>query len=192
MRFLAFIGALAIAGGLAAAIFFFGGFFDVSARWEDPAFLKSAIARVREASIVRHATVAPPSSFGDAARVQAGARVFASLGCANCHGAPGVAWKKFSEGMNPAPPDLKEHVVEMTPAQLFFVVKNGIRMTGMPSFGAVGAKDDDLWSLVAFLKKLPSVTDADFKTWTAPPALQAAPAAPAPQPTPSPAEAPKQ
>jgi hypothetical protein len=40
-------------------------------------------------------------------------------------------------------------------------------MTGMPSFAAAGAKDDELWSVVAFLKKLPNVSDADYKTWTA-------------------------
>jgi len=46
-------------------------------------------------------------------------------------------------------------------------VKNGINMTGMPSFGATGMDDAEIWSLVAFLKKLPTVSDADFKAWTA-------------------------
>jgi hypothetical protein len=39
-------------------------------------------------------------------------------------------------------------------------------MTGMPSFGTVGVPDPEIWSIVAFLKKLPTVTDADFKTWS--------------------------
>lgn len=179
MRFLAFVGAIAILGGVAAAVFFFGGFFNVSAAWQDPAFAKTAIEHVREASIARHAVDAPPANFGDPARVAAGAQAFAALGCANCHGAPGVQWQKFSEGLNPDPPDLKEHVGRMAPAELFFVVKNGIRMTGMPSFAAAGAKDDELWSLVAFLKKLPKVTDAEYKSWTT-----SASTAPAPQPAP--------
>ena len=42
---------------------------------------------------------------------------------------------------------------EATPSQLFWVIKNGINMTGMPSFAAAGAKDDELWSVVAFLKE---------------------------------------
>jgi hypothetical protein len=46
----------------------------------------------------------------------------------------------------------------------------------MPSFKLAGAKDDDIWLIVAFLKKLPNVTEADYKAWTAP----AAAAAPAP------------
>ena len=44
-------------------------------------------------------------------------------------------WAKFSEGLNPAPPDLKDIVGDAQPRELFWVVKNGIKMTGMPSFG---------------------------------------------------------
>ncbi len=59
-------------------------------------------------------------------------------GCVNCHGGPGAQWRKFSEGLNPDPPDLKEIVGDIQPRELFWVVKNGIKMTGMPSFGAIG------------------------------------------------------
>jgi len=45
------------------------------------------------------------------------------------------------------------------------VVKNGINMTGMPSFGATGMEDPEIWSVVAFLKKLPDVKEEDFKKW---------------------------
>ena len=74
---------------------------------------------------------------------------------------------KFSEGLHPDPPDLKEVVDELSPAQLFWVIKNGINMTGMPSFAAAGAKDEEIWSIVAFLKKLPNVSEADYRAWTA-------------------------
>ena len=168
MRFLAFIGALAIAGGLAAAGFFFGGFFNISAQLQDPAPVAWALVKVRTNAIARHATDTPPANFADAARVQAGARAFDTLGCPVCHGAPGVKWAKFSEGINPDPPDLKEVAGPLSPAQLFWVVKNGIRMTGMPSFGAIGASDEDMWSVAAFVKKLPDVSEADYKAWTAP------------------------
>ena len=108
-----------------------------------------------------------PPSINDLASVQAGAKAFAEHGCATCHGAPGVNWAKFSEGLHPDPPDLKDVVDQLSPAQLFWVVKNGINMTGMPSFAQAGAKDDEIWSIVAFLKKLPSVSEADYKAWTA-------------------------
>jgi Cytochrome C oxidase, cbb3-type, subunit III len=52
---------------------------------------------------------------------------------------------------------------------VFWVIKHGIKMTGMPSFGLAGASDQDIWKIVAFIKKLPSITDQDYKTWTAAP-----------------------
>ncbi len=168
MRLLALIGLLAIAGLVAAGGFFLGGFFDISTSWEDPAPVNRAIAQARNASIARHATDTPPGDLAAPQRVQAGARTFAQLGCANCHGAPGVKWQKFSEGMNPAPPDLKEEAAHLSPQQVFWVVKNGIRMTGMPGFRDAAA-DDALWSVAAFVKKLPEVSDGDYATWTAPP-----------------------
>jgi Cytochrome C oxidase, cbb3-type, subunit III len=166
MRILAAIGVLAIIIAIGEAIFFFGGLYSVAATAEDPAIVGWALARVRTASIDRHADDKPPASINDPATVQAGAKEFAEHGCPTCHGAPGVSWAKFSEGMHPDPPDLKDVVGELSPAQLFWVVKNGINMTGMPSFALAGAKDDEIWSIVAFLKKLPGVSEADYKTWT--------------------------
>jgi hypothetical protein len=190
MRILAAIGVVAIIGAFSAAVFFLGGFYTVAGTAKDPALVEWALVRVRTASIIRHAHDAPPGNFNDAANVQAGAREFAEHGCANCHGAPGVNWAKYSEGLHPDPPDLKDVVNDRTPEQLFWVIKNGINMTGMPSFKLAGATDEDLWQIVAFLKKLPSVTEADYKAWTAPPPAPAAAPAAAPQanpPAPEPA-----
>ena len=89
---------------------------------------------VRDASISRHATEQPPMSLEDAAVIQAGARAFDQRGCTQCHGAPGVKWAKFSEGLRPDPPDLGDVAKELSAQQIFWVVKNGINMTGMPSF----------------------------------------------------------
>jgi hypothetical protein len=169
MRILTLIGALAVIVGIGATVYFFGGFYSVAGTQEDPAIVHWALVQVRTASIDRHAHDAPPATINDPKTIQAGAREFAEHGCTNCHGGPGVAWAKFSEGLRPDPPDLKDVVGERTPSQLFWVIKNGINMTGMPSFALAGAKDEDIWEIVAFLKKLPTVTEADYKAWTAPP-----------------------
>jgi mono/diheme cytochrome c family protein len=168
MRVLAAIGVLAILAAVAAAVFFLGGYYNVAASQEDPGVVHWALTQVRTASIVRHAQDEAPSNINDPETVKAGARAFSTLGCVNCHGAPGVKWAKFSEGLHPDPPDLKDVVGEATPSQLFWAIKNGINMTGMPSFGAAGAKDNEIWAVVAFLKKLPSVSEADYKAWTTP------------------------
>ncbi len=175
MRILAAIGALAVIGAVGAAVFFLGGFYSVAGTAEDPGIVRWALVQVRTASINRHADDPPSATFNDPAKILAGARAFAANGCANCHGAPGVNWAKFSEGLHPDPPDLKKLVNDRTPSQLFWVIKNGINMTGMPSFALAGAKDEDLWSIAAFLKKLPDISEADYKAWTAP-APAAAPA----------------
>jgi mono/diheme cytochrome c family protein len=179
MRILAAIGALALVVAVGAAVVFFGGFYSVAGTQEDPAIVHWALVQVRTASINRHAHDTPPASINSPNAVQTGARKFAEHGCANCHGAPGVNWAKFSEGLRPDPPDLKEVANERTPSQLFWVIKNGINMTGMPSFAVAGVKDEEIWSIVAFVKKLPSVSEADYKAWTAPPAAAPAPTPPA-------------
>jgi mono/diheme cytochrome c family protein len=176
MRILATIGVLGILVAIVAAVFFFGGFYSVAGQ-EDPAIVKWALVKVRNASIARHAADKPPGNLTDAGTVQAGARQFMERGCVNCHGAPGVEWAKFSEGMHPDPPDLKEEVGNRTPQELFWIVKNGVNMTGMPSFGSIGVGDDDIWKIVAFIKQLPHVSEADYKAWTA----GSAPAAAAPK-----------
>jgi hypothetical protein len=167
MRLLALIGMLAVVVGVAVAAFFFGGFFNVAATWEDPGPVASAIIRVRSVSIARRATDKPPIPLDDAATIQEGARNYAKYGCTNCHGAPGAEWAKFSEGLNPGPPDLTETAKTASPSYIFWVAKNGIRMTGMPSFNKAGAADNELWQIAAFVKKLPSVSEADYKAWTA-------------------------
>jgi mono/diheme cytochrome c family protein len=166
--FLALVGLLAILGGVVAAVFFFGGYYSVAGTAGEPDVIKWALVHVRKASIEHHAKDSPPLSLNDPATVQAGARAFSERGCVNCHGGPGVDWAKFSEGLHPDPPDLKELANDRAPKQLFWVIKNGINMTGMPSFGAIEVPDQEIWTIVAFVKKLPSVSNDDYKAWTAP------------------------
>jgi len=166
MRLLAVIGLLAIVVAVAAAVFFMGGFFNVAATNAEPAPVSWALIKTRMASVDRHATDQPPAGYDAQPQVEASAKAYMTRGCTNCHGGPGVNWQKFSEGLRPDPPDLKEIVPHREPRQLFWVVKNGINMTGMPSFGATGMEDKEIWSVVAFLKKLPDVKEDDFKKWT--------------------------
>ena len=167
--FLAFIGLVAIVVAIAAAGFFFGCFYNVAASEEDPQIVTWALPKVREASIDRHsAGLKPPQgmSLDDPAVIQAGAKAFSQRGCVYCHGGPGVEWAKFSEGIHPDPPDLKE-VEGDEPRMIFWVIKNGINMTAMPSFGKAGVSDKDIWAITAFVKKFGSVKPEDFKAWTA-------------------------
>jgi len=81
--------------------------------------------------------------------------------CLPCHGAPGMEPAEFHEGMNPSPPDIDAPALQHdSDAELFWVVKNGIRMTGMPAFG-VNHKDEEIRDIVAFVRHTPHLTDAE-------------------------------
>ncbi|MGE5200499.1 MAG: c-type cytochrome [Acidobacteriota bacterium] len=166
MRVLAAIGVLAIVVAVGAAAFFFVGFYSVDANQEEPALVAAALIKVRQASIAHHAVETPPIKLDDDAVVKEGARAFAASGCINCHGAPGVKWAKFSEGLNPGPPDLAEEAAGRDPREIFWIVKHGIGMTGMPSFGNAGLSDREIWAIAAFVKRLPKVSEQDFKAWS--------------------------
>lgn len=80
-------------------------------------------------------------------------------GCAICHGSPAQGRSDAVLAMLPPPPDLKEKVPGWSDAQLFEIVKHGVRFTGMPAWPAQ-MRDDEVWAMVAFLRKLPGM-DAD-------------------------------
>ena len=166
MKFFAAIGVLAVLAIIASAVYFLGGFYDVAAAHPDPKPVDWVLASVREASIESRAPATTPSNLEDPATIQAGARAFATRGCVACHGAPGVDWEKFAEGMRPDPADLSEVAKGQSAGEIFWVIKNGIGMTGMPSFARIKVEDPEIWAITAFVKKIPSVSPQDYKTWT--------------------------
>lgn len=87
--------------------------------------------------------------------------------CAMCHSVPGFGAGIMSTGLNPpAPP--QNDLVDMTAAETFWVVKNGLRFTGMPGWQAVNA-DADMLDIVAFLMASEKMTEADLTemdAWT--------------------------
>ena len=85
--------------------------------------------------------------------------------CVVCHGAPGVERGDLAEGLYPRPPNLADAARVYTPGELFWIVKHGIRMTGMPAWGA--HSDDELWATVALIEKLPGMTDQAYATLVA-------------------------
>jgi mono/diheme cytochrome c family protein len=129
----------------------------------------SAVAWLLETARVRSikapsARIAVPAGFDEPTKVQGAVGHFVAH-CAVCHGAPGVDRSEFAEGMYPRPPDLTDVSKRYTPAQLFWIIKNGIKMTGMPSMADDG--DALLWATIDLLKNLPGMTPLAFKTLAA-------------------------
>lgn len=96
---------------------------------------------------------------GDPQAIAIGLEHYGSM-CVRCHGAPDVEADEFAQGLDPPAPDLREAAEEFTDGELFWIIKNGIRMTGMPAFGP-SHSDEDLWRLAAFVRHLPDLTEAE-------------------------------
>jgi mono/diheme cytochrome c family protein len=81
--------------------------------------------------------------------------------CLVCHGAPGVDPGEIGQGLNPGAPDLTlPRVQGRTDGQIFWIVDEGIRMTGMPAFGPTH-QENEIWQIVSFVRHLPEITDAE-------------------------------
>jgi mono/diheme cytochrome c family protein len=147
--------------------------------------------QARDRSIRAHASgIAVPAGLDDPAQILAGVTHYAEH-CAVCHGAPGVERGDLAEGLYPRPPNLADAAGIYTAGELFWIVKHGIRMTGMPAWG--DHSDEELWATVAFIEKLPAMTNQDYAKLIAASRAQGghqhegeqAPTQPAPTPTPA-------
>lgn len=83
-------------------------------------------------------------------------------GCAFCHGAPGEPRNHAANYMQPAPPALALAVTEWSDRELFWIVKHGLKYTGMPGWPAI-ERDDEVWAVVAFLRQLPNMSPAQYR-----------------------------
>lgn len=89
-----------------------------------------------------------------------GAPHFAS-GCAPCHGAPGQARSAIARAMTPQPPRLEDRIPEWSDEELFWIVQNGVKFSAMPAWPA-DHREDEVWSMVAFLRRLPGMTPEEW------------------------------
>ncbi|WP_261333585.1 c-type cytochrome [Rhizobium leguminosarum] len=83
-------------------------------------------------------------------------------GCAGCHGSPAMPRPATVENMLPPPPDLQHVIATWNDAELFEIVKYGVRYTGMPAWPSL-ERDDEVWAVVAFLREYPSLDQAAYQ-----------------------------
>lgn len=141
----------------AGAFIVYGGRVSIAAT--TPPDLVDKLAPIaRDKAIARQApSLSVPT---DPAAAQRGMEHYGE-NCLPCHGAPGVKPMEMAEGMNPAPPELDAaHTQAFSDGELFWIVKNGIRASGMPAFG-VNHKDPELQDIVSFVRHLPRITPAE-------------------------------
>jgi mono/diheme cytochrome c family protein len=157
---MATVAAMVVLVAFAAAGFVYSGAYYVGAdqpHWPVTTWLLNG---VRDRSVRAHASgITAAYGLDDPAKIVAGVSHYAEH-CAVCHGAPGVERGDLAEGLYPRPPNLADAPRLYTPGELFWIVKHGIRMTGMPAWG--DHSDDELWATVALIEKLPGMTDLDY------------------------------
>ncbi len=154
-------GSAAAIGVIAIVGFAYSGIYDVSAGSSHSSMVNWLLSTTSHASIERRAKDIEVPNLSDDAMARAGVNDFNGM-CAGCHGAPGRDPEAMGQGLNPPPPDLAESASEMSPAELFWVTKNGIKMTGMPAWGATH-DDDGIWPVVAFMTKLPELNASQYQ-----------------------------
>lgn len=143
---------LAVIGILFVA---YSGRVDVSATGSHLPGMDWFLSTTRDSSVEHRAeSIRVPPDLDELSRRQRGFEHYHEM-CEGCHGAPGVPRSEVAEGLDPRPPELQRGVDG--PREVFWVVKHGIRMTGMPAFGP-SHDDQKLWDIVAFVEQLPGMS----------------------------------
>jgi cytochrome c553 len=161
---LAVLAALGLAGGGAIV---FGGLYNVSAKLGHWPITRWVLGTTLENSVELWAP--PPSAVPPLTEEMArlGARHFDGA-CRTCHGAPGESRSWTVRSMVPAPPPIQEAVAGWPPNELGWIVREGIKMSGMPQWPST--REDEVWNIVAFLTRVRDMDAATYAALTAPPA----------------------
>jgi mono/diheme cytochrome c family protein len=155
------IGALALLIG-AAVVAIYAGLYNIAADIPHTQPVYWLLDTIRQRSVIARARdIVVPNDLDDAKRISRGAGQYAEM-CSGCHLAPGLKRTEISQGLYPRAPELRRKT-DLTPAERFWIVKHGIKMTGMPAWG-VTHDDELLWDVVAFVRKLPDLTPEQYET----------------------------
>jgi len=158
MKILTTLLVTAVLIALGTIVFALSGLYDVSARSAHSGVVHWLLTTTSHASVERSARDIEVPDLSDELLARAGINDFEAM-CTACHGGPGQEPEAVGQGLNPPAPDLAKSAAHMNPAELFWVTKNGLKMTGMPAWGETH-DDDALWPVVALMTRLGDL-DAD-------------------------------
>jgi mono/diheme cytochrome c family protein len=144
-------------------IWIWSGTYNIGADSPHWAVTSKLINVLRERSIdTRAAQVAVPS-LDDPALIKRGAEHYQEM-CTGCHLAPGLGDSELRDGLYPEPPNLTHFAP--APAEAFWIIKHGIKLTAMPAWGKTH-DDHTIWAMVAFLQKQPRMSVDEYRQLTA-------------------------
>lgn len=162
------LGALATigVGAATAGIVVVTGIVDISADTPHSAFTHQMLTFARERAIARRAAgIKPPADLGDSERVRRGAGNYAAM-CVNCHLSPEAPDSEIRQGLYPAPPNLSDKPAGQSSrdaARDFWIIKHGIKASGMAAWSKGGMDDEAIWDVAAFLQQMPFLTATAYE-----------------------------
>ena len=164
LRGLAIIGAVSLGAGVAGALVLRSmvrhGF---SAR-DQPSGAETMLARsLREWSIPSE-TAQRRNPIKPSSEILAGAREHWADHCAKCHANDGSGDTPMGRSLYPKAPDMRlSPTQKLSDGELFAIIQNGIRLSGMPAWGEPAADDPDTWALVHFIRHLPALHEEELE-----------------------------
>jgi mono/diheme cytochrome c family protein len=154
---------LALAG--AGALVIFGGAIrqGVGTR-RDPTSLEARVARQLRHLVIPRAAREQPNPEPVSPEVLREAVAHFADHCASCHGNNGKGRTEIGKNLYPKAPDMAApETQQLSDGELFYIIKNGVRFTGMPAWGDDSSESDrDSWKLVHFIRYLPKITEAEL------------------------------
>jgi len=137
------------------------GLYNVGATQQHFQLVHSLLERGMHQSVRFHARGIVPPPLGAPGQLASGATAYKQH-CQQCHGGPGAAQEGIGLSMLPVPGPLVDASRRFSSRELYWVVRHGIKMSGMPAW-EFRLKEDELWAVVAFLERLPHMTPAEYR-----------------------------
>ena len=133
---------------------------------DQPSAMETFVARRLRSVAIPRASKDMPNPVPAGKDVLSEAMAHFADHCAFCHGIDGSGDTAIGKGLYPKPADMRLAATQdLTDGELFYIIHNGIRMTGMPAFGGAASADQDLdsWKLVHFIRHLPRITAEELE-----------------------------
>jgi hypothetical protein len=163
MKYLLTAGIVLACLAMGAIVFAWFGIYNIAATEPHWGITSSFIAMLRDRSItVRSKDIQVPN-LNNAKLKEKGFPHYHEM-CRLCHGAPEYQPAEFAEGLYPPPPRLAAgHIQqELSDAEIYWIAKHGLKMTGMPAFGPTH-DEEELWGLVVIVKEIPRMSAEQYR-----------------------------
>jgi mono/diheme cytochrome c family protein len=157
------VGAVVVLSAAGALIVISTGAYNVAATSPHSKPVEWVLGAMADRSVEARAGGLKPPASALAAKGKEGAQEFDENLCAMCHGAPGVEPGEIGKGLYPPAPDLSKEIGDLSMAEIYWIIANGIKDTGMPAFRA-NHKEEELWRLASFVKRLNGMSANDYRS----------------------------